>query len=70
LNVQIKKAKKRSQARRKRKANQKEPTLLGMKMMSLHQAPHQVKMKKPICVLWPRESSCTSLNAENYNQLL
>jgi len=39
LNAQIKR---RSQARRKRKQNKKEPTLLGTKMMSLH----QVKMKK------------------------
>jgi len=41
--------KRRTQARRKRKQNQKEPTLLRMKMMSLHQAPHQGKMKKLIC---------------------
>jgi len=46
LNAQIK----RSQARRKSKQNLKEPTLLGTKMMSLHQNPHQVKIKKLICV--------------------
>jgi len=50
LNAQIKKAMKRSQARRKRKGNRKRPTLLEMKMKPPHQAPHQVKMKKPICV--------------------
>jgi len=41
---------KRSQAIRKREGNKKEHILLGMKMKSLHQAPHQVKMKKPIFV--------------------
>jgi len=44
--AQIKKASKKSQAIRKRKGNQKETILLGMKMKFLH----QVKMKKPICV--------------------
>jgi len=50
LIAQIKKEKKRSQAIRKRKGSQKEPISLEMKMKFLHQAPHQVKMKKPICV--------------------
>jgi len=55
LIAQINKARKRSQTIRKKKGNQKEPILLGMKMKSLHQAPHQVKMKKPICVCWLKE---------------
>ena len=42
--------KRKSQARWKGRQNKKEPTLLGTKMMSLHEAPHQVKMKKLICV--------------------
>jgi len=36
LIAQIKKARKRSQAIRKRKGNKKEPILLGMKMKFLH----------------------------------
>jgi len=55
----------------RRKENQEEHT-----MMIHPQAHHQRKMKKPICVLWQRMnlnqavSSNTSINFENYNQLL
>ena len=37
---------KRNQATRRKRENQEEHILLGMKMKFLHQAPHQVKMKK------------------------
>jgi len=40
----------RSQAIRKREGNKKEHILLGMKMKSPLQPPHQVKMKNPIFV--------------------
>jgi len=39
-------AMKRNQATRRRRENQEEHILLGMKMKSPHQAPHQVKMKR------------------------
>jgi len=37
---------KRNQATKKKRENQEEHILFGMKMKSPHQAPHQVKMKK------------------------
>jgi len=46
LIAQIKKAIKRNQATRRRRENKEEHILLGIKMKSPHQAPHQVKMKK------------------------
>jgi len=45
-----KKAKRKGQARNlRRRANLKEPTLLGKTMMFLPQAYHQVEMKRQIC---------------------
>jgi len=45
LIAQIKKAMKINQATRRKRENQEEHILLGMKMKFPHQAPHQVKMK-------------------------